>query len=83
MELRRVGGDGFTEDIIGGSWFDPDSNVVGMGAESTEDAVSAKVRFFGLPEGLGETERRLNWEEAGEWLGTPIRSGSKSLGGGG
>lgn len=81
MELRRVGGDGLTEDMIGGSWFDPDSNVVGIDAESPDD--SASVRFFGLPEGLGETERRSNCEEAGEWLGTPIRSGSNSLGGGG
>ena len=81
MELRRVGGDWLTEDTIGGSWFDPDSNVGGMGAELTDD--SARVRFFGLPDGLGETERRSNCEEAGEWLGMPIRSGSNSLGGGG
>ena len=59
MELRRAGGGGFTDDIMGGSWLEPDSNVAGMTADSADDAVSANVRFFGL--GLGEASRWSNW----------------------
>lgn len=61
--------------------MEPDSNVAGTDVGSL--VVSARARFFGLLEGFGETERCPNWEEDGEWLGTPIRSGSNSLGGGG
>lgn len=55
MELRRAGGDGFMDGIMGGSWLEPDSNVAGMTADSADDAVSANVRFFGL--GLGDASR--------------------------
>lgn len=75
MELRRPGGEGFAADMIGGSWFEPDSKVVGTAKASADEAVSASDRFLGL-EGLGEIERRPNWETG------VIRSGSISLGGG-
>lgn len=78
MELRRPGGEGFVDDMIGGSWFDPDSKVVGTASASAD--VSARVRFLGLG-WLGEIDRRPN-DDAGEWLGTPIRSGSNNLRGG-
>lgn len=81
MELRRVGCERFVDDMIGGSWFDPDSRVVGTDAASADDAVSARVRFFGFA-GFGEIERRPNWG-TGEWLGALRRSGSSNLGGGG
>lgn len=41
--------------MIGGSWLEPDSKVVGIAADSADNAVSANVRFLGL--GLGDTER--------------------------
>lgn len=81
MELSRPGGEGLAADMMGGSWFDPDSNVVGIEAASADDAVSARVRFLGFA-GLGERDRRANCE-MGEWLGALMRSGSNSLGGGG
>lgn len=64
MELRRAGGVGFTEDIMGGSRLEPDSNVAGTDVGSL--VVSARARFFGLLEVFGETERCPNWEEDGE-----------------
>lgn len=60
IELRRPGGEGLAVDMMGGSWLEPDSNVVGTEAVSVDDVVSARVRFFALPEVLGEIERRPN-----------------------
>lgn len=77
IELRRAGGVWFRDDIIGGSWLEPDSKVVGMAADSADNAVSANVRFFGL--GLGDTERWSKCE--GEWPGTPMRFASNTLDG--
>jgi len=88
MEFKRAGGAGFDDDMMGGSWLEPCSNVVGMEGESVDDTVSAMDRFFGLPDGVangpccGGVDRGGNCELA-DWLEALILSGSSSRGGGG
>lgn len=65
--------------MMGGSWLEPDSNVVGTEAVSVDDVVSARVRFFALPEVLGEIERRPN---CGMGVRSAVQAPGVSEGGG-
>ena len=56
IELRRPGGVGLVEDIMGGNWFEPAPSMAGGGPSD----VSANVRFLGSARELGDADRRAN-----------------------